>query len=163
MKHNVAGRKLGRRSSHREAMLQNLVGSLYRWGRVTTTVEKAKEARSMADHLITVARRGDLSARRYVLRFLTEKDVIKKLFDEICKWNPGRTSGHTRILRVGWRKGDAAEMALFELVDHPKKEKKEEKGKDKGEGKKKKEKEKKEPVPAAEKKEKKEKAAPAKA
>jgi len=120
MRHGVAGRKLGRRTSHREAMLQNLVTSLYRYGRVFTTVAKAKEARSLADHLIVKAKEGSMASRRYVLRFIPEPLIVKKLFSTIAQWNPARKSGFTRILKVGWRKGDAAPMALWELLDLPK-------------------------------------------
>ena len=138
MKKNVSGRKLGRRSSHREAMIQNMAASLFRYGQITTTQMKAKEVQPFAEHMITVARRGDLSSRRQVLRFISEKDVVKMLFDDIAKRNPERKSGFTRILKLGWRKGDSAPMVVFELLDKPKtvaadKDKKEEKGKTKTE------------------------------
>ena len=132
MRHRVAGRKLGRRTSHKEAMLCNLVSSLYKRGRIITTIAKAKEATPLADHYITVARRGDLASRRYILRFLSEKDIVNKLFNVIAAYNPKRNSGYTRIIRLGFRKGDGAETAIWELMDRPKEEKsKKEKGKEK--------------------------------
>ncbi len=136
MRHGVAGRKLGRRTSHKEAMLQNMVCSLFRHGRIFTTLGKAKEAAPLANHLIAVAKKGDLAGRRYVLRFMPDKEVVKKLFDVIVKWNPERKSGFTRILRVGTRKGDAAPVVLLELIDKPQeapkeKEKKKEKAAEK--------------------------------
>lgn len=121
MKHNIAGRKLGRRSSHREAMIQNMATSLFRYGRITTTQMKAKEVQPFAERMITIARRGDLASRRQVLRFIPEPGIVKMLFDEIVKRNPERKSGFTRILKLGWRKGDGAPTVLFELVDQPKK------------------------------------------
>ncbi len=116
MRHLRDRRKLGRTSSHRRAMLRNLVTSLFAHERVETTVAKAKEARREAEHLITFAKRGDLHARRQVARYIADKDVQKKLFDEIASWYSEREGGYTRVLKTRSRPGDAGEMAFLELV-----------------------------------------------
>lgn len=116
MRHQRDRRKLGRTSSHRRAMLRNLVTSLFAHERVETTVAKAKEARREAEHLITFAKRGDLHARRQVARYIADKDVQKKLFDEIAPWYSEREGGYTRVLKTRSRPGDAGEMAFLELV-----------------------------------------------
>ncbi|HEY8363201.1 MAG TPA: 50S ribosomal protein L17 [Tissierellaceae bacterium] len=109
-------RKLGRPTDHRNAMLRNLVTSLLRDGRIETTVTRAKETKRMADKMITLAKRGDLHARRQALAYIYDEDVVKKLFDEIGPKYADRNGGYTRVLRVGPRRGDAAEMAIIELV-----------------------------------------------
>ena len=109
-------RKLGRPTDHRKAMLRNLVTSLLREERIETTVTRAKEAKRMADKMITLAKRGDLHARRQVLAYVYDEDVVKKLFDEIGPKYADRNGGYTRVLKVGPRRGDAAEMAIIELV-----------------------------------------------
>lgn len=109
-------RKLGRPTDHRKAMLRNLVTSLLREGRIETTVTRAKETKRMADKMITLAKRGDLHARRQVLAYIYDEDVVKKLFDEIGPKYADRNGGYTRVLKVGPRRGDAAEMAIIELV-----------------------------------------------
>lgn len=116
MRHGHDRRKLGRTTSHRRAMLRNLVTSLFAHERVETTVAKAKEARREADHLITFAKRGDLHARRQVARYIADKDVVKKLFDTIAPWYEDRNGGYTRILKTRTRLGDAGELAFLELV-----------------------------------------------
>ncbi len=116
MRHLRDRRKLGRTSSHRKAMLRNLVTSLFAHERVETTVAKAKEARREAEHLITFAKRGDLHARRRVGRYISDKDVLKKLFETIAPWYEEREGGYTRILKTRSRPGDAGEMAYLELV-----------------------------------------------
>jgi len=109
-------RKLGRPTDHRKAMLRNLVTSLLREERIETTVTRAKETKRMADKMITLAKRGDLHARRQVLAYIYDEDVVKKLFDEIGPKYADRNGGYTRVLKVGPRRGDAAEMAIIELV-----------------------------------------------
>lgn len=109
-------RKLGRPSAHRNLMLRNLVLSLLANGRIETTETRAKEARKFADKMITLAKRGDIHARRQVVAFLGEKDVAKKLFKDIAPKYAERNGGYTRILKTGPRRGDAAPMAIIELV-----------------------------------------------
>ncbi len=116
MKHNISARKLGRTSSHRVAMFRNMVTSLFEHERIITTVEKAKEVGPIAEKMITLAKRGDLHARRQALSFIRSKDVVDKLFSEIKDKFEDRKGGYTRILRTGVRKGDAASMAIIELV-----------------------------------------------
>ena len=116
MRHNVDRRKLNRTASHRKAMLRNMVTSLFANERIRTTTAKAKEARRLAERMITFARRGDLSARRHVAKTLKDPEVLRKLFDEIAPRYVDRPGGYTRILKLGVRKGDGARTALIELV-----------------------------------------------
>jgi large subunit ribosomal protein L17 len=116
MRHNLGYRKLGRTSSHRRALLRNLTTSLFRHERLTTTVPKAKELRPFAERLITLARRDDLHARRRVLRQVSDKEVVKKLFDTLGPRFATRPGGYTRLLRLGPRQGDGADVAIVELV-----------------------------------------------
>ena len=109
-------KKLGRNSAHRKSMLRNLVTDLFREGRITTTDMRAKEAGRQAEKLITIAKKGDLHARRQVLEYLFDEDVVTKLFDEIAPGYEGRNGGYTRILKLGPRRGDCAEMVFLELV-----------------------------------------------
>ena len=109
-------RKLGRTSAHRKAMLRNLVTDLLREGRITTTDTRAKEARRQAEKMITLAKRGDLHARRQVLAYVYDESVVTKLFDEIAPKYADRQGGYTRILKLGPRQGDNAEMVFLELV-----------------------------------------------
>ena len=111
-------RKLGRDSAHRKAMLRNLVTDLLREGRITTTEMRAKEARRMAEKMITLGKCGpdDLHARRQALAYIYDEDVVKKLFDEIAPDFDDRNGGYTRILRLGPRRGDGAEEVYLELV-----------------------------------------------
>ncbi len=118
MRHRVSGKKLGRTSSHRVAMLRNMVTSLFEHERIVTTVEKAKELRPVAEKMITLAKRGDLHARRQALSFIRSKAVVDKLFTEIREKFENRRGGYTRILRTGTRQGDAASMAIIELVGY---------------------------------------------
>lgn len=118
MRHRKAGRKLGRTSSHRDAMLRNMVTSLLEQERIVTTVPKAKEARRVAEQMITLGKRGDLHARRQALAYIRSKDIVAKLFDEISTQYASRQGGYTRIIRTGTRSGDAAPMAIIELVDY---------------------------------------------
>jgi large subunit ribosomal protein L17 len=132
MRHRVARRKLGRITPHRVAMLRNLATSLFDKERVRTTLVKAKELRPFAERLISVAKRDQdrLHARRQVLRSIHDQSVVKKLFDTLGARFAGRPGGYTRILRLGPRRGDGAEMAILELVGSEfKPESKQEKGK----------------------------------
>jgi len=116
MRHRVSFRKLSRTHEHRRALLRNLATSLFIHERSETTVAKAKEARRVAERMITFAKRGDLSARRHVDSYLFDEDATKKLFDTIAPWYKERAGGYTRIIRKGRRLGDAGEIAVFELV-----------------------------------------------
>ena len=109
-------RKLGRTSDHRKAMLRAMVTFLLENGRIETTVTRAKEVRSMAEKMITTAKTNDLHAKRQVLAYVTKEDVVKKLFDDIAPKYADVNGGYTRIVKVGPRRGDAAEMAIIELV-----------------------------------------------
>ncbi|HJQ98215.1 MAG TPA: 50S ribosomal protein L17 [Candidatus Polarisedimenticolaceae bacterium] len=117
MKHRVQGRKLGRTSSHRLAVLRNLSTSLFRHERITTTLMKAKELRPFAERLITLSKRETLHARRLVLRDIHDKDVVSKMFDALSSRYAQRPGGYTRIIKLGPRRGDNAEIARIELVD----------------------------------------------
>ena len=116
MRHRKAGRKLGRTSEHRKAMLRNMVTSLLEHERIVTTVPKAKEVRRVADKMITLAKRGDLHARRQAASYLQSRVVVAKLFDTIRAQYGERQGGYTRIIHTGTRLGDAAPMAILELV-----------------------------------------------
>ncbi|MDD3643205.1 MAG: 50S ribosomal protein L17 [Candidatus Krumholzibacteria bacterium] len=116
MRHNNDHRKLGRTAAHRKAMLSNMVTSLFKAERITTTVPRAKEARRLAERMITFARRGDLAARRHVARTVKDPAVLRKLFDDIGPRYAGRPGGYTRVLKAGMRHGDAAPAAILELV-----------------------------------------------
>lgn len=116
MRHRKDHRKLSRTASHRKALLRNLVTALFQYERIETSVAKAKEARRLAERLITFAKRGDVAARRHVDRFVTRPHVTRKLFDTIGPWYAERAGGYTRILRLGRRLGDAGETAYLELV-----------------------------------------------
>ncbi len=118
MKHKVAGRKLGRNASHRKAMLRNMVTSLLEHERIVTTVPKAKEARRVAEKMITLGKRGDLHARRQAMSYIRSKAVVAKLFDDLSEQYADRQGGYTRIIRTGTRVGDAAPMAIVELVGY---------------------------------------------
>ncbi len=109
-------RKLGRSSSHRKAMLRNITTSLLREEQIQTTAPKAKELRRMAEKMITLGKRGDLHARRQALGYLQEEDVVTKLFSDIAKRYEERQGGYTRIIKLGNRRGDGAEMVKVELV-----------------------------------------------
>lgn len=109
-------RKLGRKSSHRQLMLRNLVTSLLKHGRIQTTETRAKETQRAAEKMITLAKRGDLHARRQVLSYVTEETVVKSLFEEIAPKYSETNGGYTRIYKTGPRIGDATPMAILELV-----------------------------------------------
>ena len=116
MRHHMDHRKLGRTAAHRKAMLSNMVTSLFERERITTTTAKAKEARRVAEKMITFARKGDLASRRHVARTVKDPVVLRKLFDDIAPRYVDRPGGYTRILKTGVRKGDAAKTAILELV-----------------------------------------------
>lgn len=118
MKHKISARKLGRTSSHREAMFRNMVTSLFEHERIVTTKEKAKELRPIAEKMISLAKRGDLHARRQALSYIRSKDIVEKLFTDIQEQFAERKGGYTRILQTGVRKGDNASMAIIELVGY---------------------------------------------
>ena len=109
-------RKLGRPTAHRKAMLRNQTTDLLRYGRITTTVTRAKETRRMAEKMITLGKRGDLHARRQALAYIYDEDVVTKLFDEIADKYADRNGGYTRIIKLGKRQGDVAEMVFLDLV-----------------------------------------------
>ena len=116
MRHGKRGRKLGRTASHKKATMDNMATSLFMHGAIRTTRPKAKELRGVAERLITFAKRGDLHARRMVLRRIRNKVVVSKLFDEIGPSFSDRQGGYTRLLNLGPRRGDATEVCLIELV-----------------------------------------------
>ncbi|MEE9291920.1 MAG: 50S ribosomal protein L17 [Acidobacteriota bacterium] len=116
MRHNKGLRKLGRTTSHRRALLRNLTTSLFRHERIKTTLPKAKELRPIAEKLITIARRDDLHSRRRVLRDVSDKEVVKKLFGTLAPRFATRPGGYTRTLRLNPRPGDGADMAIVELI-----------------------------------------------
>jgi len=118
MRHQRAGRKLGRDAAHRKALYANLTASLIEHGRIKTTVAKAKEVRPVAEEMITLGRRGDVPARRQALKFLRSQDVVHNLFSEVGPRFSDRPGGYSRIVKLGPRQGDAAEMAYLELVDY---------------------------------------------
>ncbi len=117
MRHRKKGPNLSRTASHRRAVLRNLATSLFRHERIETTQAKAKALRPYAERLITLAKRGDLHARRLAARKIQDREVLGRLFDEIGPRFADRPGGYTRILKVGSRRGDAAEMAMIELVE----------------------------------------------
>lgn len=118
MRHKKSGRKLGRNSSHREAMFRNMVTSLFEHERIVTTTEKAKELGPIAEKMITLAKRGDLHARRQAYSYIRSQEIVAKLFDEIGGMFADRNGGYTRIIKTGVRQGDAASMAIIELVGY---------------------------------------------
>ncbi|MCK5229362.1 MAG: 50S ribosomal protein L17 [Desulfobulbaceae bacterium] len=118
MRHRKAGRRLGRTTSHRLAMVRNMVTSLLDHERIVTTTPKAKEVRKVADKMITLGKRGDLHARRQALTVVQDKRVVAKLFGELRDEYMDRNGGYTRIILTGNRAGDAAPMAILELVNY---------------------------------------------
>jgi large subunit ribosomal protein L17 len=117
VRHARAGKKLGRDSAHRKALYSNLAGALIEHGRIKTTVTKAKAVKPHVEQMITLGRRGDLHARRQATAFLRSRDVVHKLFAEVAPLFKDRPGGYTRIIKIGTRPGDSAEMAYIELVD----------------------------------------------
>jgi large subunit ribosomal protein L17 len=117
MRHRVAKKKLGRDTAHRQALMRNLITDLFRYERIRTTEAKAKAIRPFAEKLITVAKRGDVHARREVLKWVSDKDVVDHLFFAIAPSFRDRPGGYTRIIKLGRRLGDAAPVAIIELVE----------------------------------------------
>jgi large subunit ribosomal protein L17 len=118
MRHRKAGRKLGRDSGHRRALYATLAVALFEHGRIKTTEAKAKEVRPIAEQMITLGKRGDVSAHRHAVAFLRSKPIAHKLFTEIAPRFADRPGGYTRIVKIGPRSGDAAAMVYLELVDY---------------------------------------------
>jgi large subunit ribosomal protein L17 len=116
MRHRVAGRKLGRTTEHRVALLRNLSTQLFANEKIQTTLAKAKELRPFAERLVTISKRGTLHARRQVMRHIQDRTVVSKLFDTLSARYDQRPGGYTRIIKLGARRGDNAEMAMIELV-----------------------------------------------
>src|SRR5213078_741810 len=116
MRHRKDHRKLSRTASHRRAVLRNLVTALFQYERIETTVAKAKEARRVAERMITFGKQGDLAARRHVAAYVMRPAVVSKLFTTIAPWYAERQGGYTRIIRIGHRLGDAGETAYLELL-----------------------------------------------
>ena len=117
MRHGISGRKLGRKTGHRNALLRNLAAALVKHEQITTTLPKAKELRPYVEKLITLAKRGGLSNRRLAMARLGDEAQLKKLFDVLAERYSDREGGYTRVLRAGVRAGDAVQMAVIELVD----------------------------------------------
>jgi large subunit ribosomal protein L17 len=117
MQHNRAGRKLGRTTAHRKALFRNQLSSLITHERIQTTLPKAKDLRPLIEKMITLGKRGGLHARRLALKTIPEATTVKKLFEEIAPRFQSRTGGYTRILKLGRRPGDGAEMAILEFID----------------------------------------------
>jgi large subunit ribosomal protein L17 len=117
MRHQLAGRKLGRPASHRWAMYRNLVTDLLKYGKITTTLPKAKEARSLADKMITLGKEGSLASRRRAMSFIYDEAVVEKVFSEYAPRFKSRAGGYTRVLKMGQREGDRAPMARLEMVE----------------------------------------------
>ena len=118
MRHHRAGKKLGRDSAHRKALYANLAGSLIEHGRIKTTEAKAKAVKPFAEQMITLGKRGDLAARRQAIAELRSQDVVHQLFANVAPRFAERPGGYTRIVKLGPRQGDAAEMVYLELVDY---------------------------------------------
>lgn len=117
MRHRLAGRKLNRTSSHRKALFSNMSAALIKHEQITTTLPKAKDLRRVIEPLITLGKRGDLHARRQALAVLKDRALVDKLFSTLAERYKGRDGGYTRVLKAGHRYGDAAAMAVIELVD----------------------------------------------
>ncbi len=139
MRHRKAGRKLSRSSSHRLAMFRNLVTSVLEHERVMTTDAKAKEIRRWVDWMITLGKKGDLAARRQALRVIRDKSIVHKLFAELAPRYQSVNGGYSRVIKIGYRRGDGAPMSMIELVDftgierkRPKKKKKKQEAKAEG-------------------------------
>jgi len=118
MRHQRSGKKLGRSPAHRKALYSNLAGALIEHGRISTTEAKAKAVKPFAEKMITLGKRGDLHARRQALAALRSNDVVHRLFADVAPRFAERPGGYTRIVKLGMRQGDAAEMVYLELVDY---------------------------------------------
>jgi len=118
MRHLNQGRKLNRTSAHRKALFRNLVLALVKHERIKTTDAKAKELRRYADRMVTLGKRGDLAARRLAFAFMQSRDAVKRLFDDIAPRFKERKGGYTRVVKFGFRRGDAAPLSVVEFSDH---------------------------------------------
>ena len=118
MRHQRAGKKLGRDSAHRKALYANLAGALIEHGRIKTTEAKAKAVKPLAEQMITLGKRGDLAARRHAISTLRSNDVVHLLFSSVAPRFAERAGGYTRIVKLGPRQGDAADMVYLEFVDY---------------------------------------------
>jgi len=118
MRHRVRGRKLGRTTAHRKALFRNQLTALFTHDRIVTTLAKAKELRPLAERMVTLAGTGSLPARRKVLTMVPDKEVVRRLFEEIAPRFTDRPGGYTRVMRLGRRRGDGAELAIIEFVDY---------------------------------------------
>ncbi len=118
MRHRLEGRKIGREADHRSLMMRNLVKSLIEHGRITTTLAKAKDMRRHAERVVSYGKMNDLHGRRLAYKVLGNRTLVKKLFDEIAPAMMDRNGGYTRVLKNGFRKGDAAPLAIIEFIDH---------------------------------------------
>jgi len=118
MRHLNQGRKLNRTSAHRKALFRNLVLALVKHERIKTTDAKAKELRRYADRMVTLGKRGDLAARRLAFSFMQSRDAVKRVFDEIAPRFKERSGGYTRVVKFGFRRGDAAPLSIVEFSDH---------------------------------------------
>ena len=118
MRHHRSGKKLGRDSAHRKALYSNLAGALIEHGRIKTTEAKAKAVKPIAEQMITLGRRGDIHARRQATAYLRSQDVVHKLFSDVAPRFADRPGGYSRIVKLGPRQGDAADMVYLELVDY---------------------------------------------
>jgi len=118
VRHQRSGKKLGRDSAHRKALYANLAGALIEHGRIKTTEAKAKAVKPIAEQMITLGRRGDLSARRQALAYLRSQEIVHRLFADVAPRFVGRPGGYSRIVKLGPRQGDSAQMVYLELVDH---------------------------------------------
>src|SRR5262245_45100564 len=121
MRHNVSRRKLGRKTGHRLSLFRNQLASLVASERIVTTLAKAKELRPLAERVVTQGKRGSVHARRLVGRWLPNRDLVKKLFDDIAPRFSARSGGYLRIVKLGSRQGDGAELAVLEFVDFERK------------------------------------------
>jgi large subunit ribosomal protein L17 len=118
LRHHRSGKKLGRDSAHRKALYSNLAGALIEHGRIKTTEAKAKAVKPIAEQMITLGRRGDIHSRRRATAYLRSQDVVHKLFSEVAPRFADRPGGYSRIVKLGPRQGDAADMVYLELVDY---------------------------------------------
>jgi len=119
MRHRKSGLKLNRTASHRKALFRNMVTSLFKYGKIKTTDTKAKELRRWADHIVSLAKQGDLHARRQAMSIIREKAVVHQLFSEAPERFSDRSGGYTRVTKLGPRKGDAASVSMIELTGAP--------------------------------------------
>lgn len=117
MRHGMSGRKLNRTSSHRKALLMNLSNSLLKNEQIKTTLPKAKELKPFVEKIITLGKKGELHNRRQAISILRDVEIVNKVFSELAKRYEGRNGGYTRIMKFGFRTGDASPMAIIELVD----------------------------------------------